>query len=144
MPYKPKPCNRCKDLFTPTTSNSQFCDPCREAREEEKRQAMILRQTYTCLHCGETRFNDGKGPVPLFCPDKEECRSAARKRRRQQGRDSVIRMRAEPTPGAKTGKCKCWRCRKTWTDNASKTCDRCKHVLSTTYADLDCYGGVSR
>ena len=141
MPYKPKPCNRCQDLFTPTTSNSQFCDPCREAREEEKRQAMILRQTYTCLHCGETRFNDGKGPVPLFCPDKEECRSAARERRREQNRESA-RLARGGTPPTQDKQWRCQRCGR-WTENRSKTCDRCKHILSNTYADLNCYGGVS-
>ena len=138
MPYKPRPCNRCQDPFTPTASNSQFCDTCRVARIEEKRQAMIERQTFTCLHCKETRFNDRHGPVPFFCLDKPECRSAARVRRRQQGRDSVIRLKAGPPQGVN----RCWRCGKK-TTNRSKTCNRCRHVLSTTYADLDCYGGVS-
>ena len=138
MPYKPRPCNRCQDPFTPTTSNSQFCDSCREARVEEKHQAMIERQTFTCFHCGETRFNDRRGPTPFFCLDKPECRVAARKRRREQGRESSMRLKTEPSHDAS----KCWRCGK-WTSNASKTCNRCKHVLSTTYADLDCYGGVS-
>ena len=68
MSYKPRPCNRCQDPFIPTTSNSQFCDTCREARIEEKRQAMIERQTQHLSSLRRNPVQRSPRAYPAFLP----------------------------------------------------------------------------